>query len=245
MKKRRRNPMIVSVAAMHTLAVIIVALTLTACASAPTDPEGTLDRVSGGTMRVGVTENDPWTTISGPEPEGIEVAIVKSFAEEVEAEIEWFEGSEERLFGALKHGTLDLVIGGFGAKNHYAAEASLTHPYLTTQVVVAVPSGDAVPEDIAGLTVAVEEGTEEAGLLRKTDASVLLVDDVEAADGARVVDDWLLDDLDLADTGVTLIETDHVMAVRLGENGWLVTLERFLLERPAEIERILNEEGGV
>jgi hypothetical protein len=36
-----------------------------------------------------------------------------------------------------------------------------------------------------------------------------------------------------------------VMAVRLGENGWLVTLEGFLLERPQEIEEILNEEGGI
>jgi polar amino acid transport system substrate-binding protein len=223
----------------------IAALVLGACASTPVDPEGTLDRVEGGTMRVGITENDPWTVLSGAEPSGVEVEIVKRLADQLRAEIAWFEGSEEELFGALKLGSLDLVVGGLGAKNPYAAEVALTHPYLTTQVVVAVPVEEEVPEDIAGLEVAVEEGTEEAGILAKTEADVVLVDDVTGVSGPRVVDDWLLDDLDLADTGVRLIEADHVMAVRLGENGWLVTLERFLLERPQQIEEILNEEGGI
>ena len=195
-------------------------------------------------MRVGITENPPWTVLSGAEPSGVEVEIIERLADGLEAEISWFEGSEEELFGALKLGTLDLVIGGLGAKNPYAAEASLTHPYLTTQAVVAVPRETEVPDDIAGLEVAVEEGTEEAGILLKTDAVVVLVDDIGAASGPRVVDDWLLDDLDLVDTGVTLVEKDHVMAVRLGENGWLVTLERFLLDRADEIERILDEMGA-
>jgi polar amino acid transport system substrate-binding protein len=225
-------------------ASILVALMLSACASPPVDPEGTLRRVRGDIMRVGITESPPWTTLAAGDPGGVEVEIVERFASEIDSEIEWFEGSEEELFPALKVGELDLVIGGLGAENPFASEAALTHPYLTTRVVVAVPSGEDVPEDIAGIEVAVERGTEEAGILAKTDADVVLVDDIYAASGARVVDDWLLDDLELVETGVTLVETDHVMAVRLGENGWMVTLERFLLDNVELIEDTLEREGG-
>lgn len=228
--------------ALLKTASALAALALAACTSPPADVEGTLNRIEGGTIRVGITGNEPWTIVTGAEPDGVEVEIVKRLAGELGAEIAWFEGSEERLFAALKVGMLDLVIGGFGAKNPYAAEVALTHPYLTTQVVVAVPAGAEIPTDLAGLEVAVEEGTEEAGILAKTDADVLLVEDITAVSGARVVDDWMLDELELVDTGATLIENDHVMAVRLGENGWLVTLEQFLLEHPQEIERILEGE---
>jgi hypothetical protein len=47
------------------------------------------------------------------------------------------------------------------------------------------------------------------------------------------VDDWLLDDLNPADTGVQLTESEHVMATRLGENAFLMRLERFLLAHKA------------
>ena len=227
-----------------TVTILVTAVILVACTSPPADPEGTLERVQGGTMRVGVTASDPWTTFSGGAPDGVEVEIVERLAAELDAEIDWFTGSEEELFAALKHGRLDLVIGGLGAKNPYAKEAALTHPYLTTQVVIAVPSRGDIPEDVAGLPVAVEEGTEEAGILEKTDARPVLVEDVTRAEGARAIGDWLLDDLDLVDTGVTLVETDHGLAVRLGENGWMVTIERFLLDHARDVRRILNTEGS-
>jgi polar amino acid transport system substrate-binding protein len=222
--------------------VVLAIVVLPGCTTPPVDPDNTLERVRGGTMRVGITEHPPWTDLSSGSPAGIEVEVLERFAVEVDAEIDWFDGSEEELFGALKQGQLDVVIGGLGAKNPYSKEASLTHPYLTTQVVVAGPAEN-LPEDIDGVDVAVEAGTEEAGVLAKTDADVHLVDDVTTVEGLRAIDNWLLDDLDLVDTGDTLVETDHVMAVRLGENGWLVALERFLLENEEAILMILDEAG--
>jgi hypothetical protein len=66
--------------------------------------------------------------------------------------------------------------------------------------------------------------------------------------GSRVgrpaaVHDYLLDDLRLADSGTELDSAKHVMAVKLGENAFMVRLERFLLEREDEIARLLVEEG--
>ena len=52
----------------------------------------------------------------------------------------------------------------------------------------------------------------------------------------------MLDDLRLTEA-TELKNDEHVMAVRLGENAFLVRLERFLLNRKEEIERLLLEEG--
>ena len=58
------------------------------------------------------------------------------------------------------------------------------------------------------------------------------------------IDNYLLDDLDVVDTGVRLGETDHVFAVPMGENDWMTTIERYLLERPDDIEELLLEFGA-
>jgi polar amino acid transport system substrate-binding protein len=220
---------------------LLLALILSAC-GIPRDPEGTLDRVSDGTMRVGLTEAPPWVEL-GEAPEGIEVRLVEMLAEELEAEIEWVEGSEEELFTALEVHELDLVIGGITATTPWSSVAAPTHPYLTTAALVAVPEDSGVPEDLAGLEVAVEANTEIAGLLRKTDARVVEVSDIEEQEGPVAIENFLTDDLGVVDTGIRLGESDHVFAVPMGENDWMTTIERFLLERPDEIEGLLRELG--
>jgi polar amino acid transport system substrate-binding protein len=220
-------------------AAIVLFVAATACASPPADPEGSLERVRDGIVRVGFVPGDPWAIGQEENPSGIEVGLVKEFARSIDARIEWTEGSEQELFGSLELGQLDLVVGGIDSENPWSAKVALTHPYLTTQVVVAAP-GDPV-EEIAGLKVAVEAHTDAAGVLEKTDAVVIFVSDVAEADGPVAVEDYLVDDLGLVESDFTLIETDHVMAVRMGENGFMVALERFLLENSNLVHRLLDE----
>ena len=220
---------------------LLCALFLSACGM-PRDPENTLNDVTGNRMRVGVTHHEPWVVLGEGEPAGVEVELVKLFAEELDAGIEWVEGSESEIAGAMEVRALDLAIGGFTATNPASAEMSLSHPYLTTQTVVGVPASSDVEEDITGVPVSVERGSQAAGLLEKTDADVVLVEDITEAEGARALDNFLLDDLELEDTGVRLEESDHVMAVPHGENAWLVRLERFLLTHVDEINEILERE---
>ncbi len=191
-------------------------------------------------MRVGITENDPWT-ILGDEPSGVEVDLLTGFAQELGARIDWTEGTEHELFAALELGSLDVVVGGITSTNANSKHASFIHPFHTSYVTVGLPPGTA-NNDIDGLEVAVEKGTEEAGLLTKTDAVPIYVDDITGEEERpAVVSDWLLDDLGLEDSGVRLSESDHVMAVRFGENGWQVTLEKYLLSREDDIDRLLDE----
>lgn len=91
-------------------------------------------------MRVGITHNPHWTDIEGP-PSGHDVELVEGFAEQLDARIEWTEGSEQELFRSLEEGSLDLVIGGFEAANPYSAHAAFTTVYYEDRVM-AVPFGE-------------------------------------------------------------------------------------------------------
>ncbi|HEX2374734.1 MAG TPA: transporter substrate-binding domain-containing protein [Actinomycetota bacterium] len=225
---------------------VLVAVALLAALAAgcgiPKDPESTLDRVRGGTLRAGITASEPWTTLEGGRPGGVEVALVERFAEELGARVEWVDGSEADLIGALELRELDLVVGGLTADTPWQTKAAITRSYATTRVVVAVPASQPPPDDIAGLRVAVESGTDAAGILEdKTDAIAVRVPDVTQVSGSAVaIDEWLLADLDLRDTGVHLSKAKHVMATPMGENAFLVRLERFLIAHQDEVPALLD-----
>jgi polar amino acid transport system substrate-binding protein len=224
-------------------AALLTVVAVTGC-QFPSDPDGTLERVRDGTMRVGVTESDPWVDLADPDdPQGVEPALVRRLAAHLNAEIEWVDGSEEELMGALKEGQLDLVAGGLTKKTPWKKEAALTWPYLRTRLVVGAPPGASLPDDFDAVDIAFERGSEAGGLLaRKTKAEPVAVDELRDR-RAAAVDDWLLDDLGLRATGTELSKHDHVMAAPLGENAWLVELERFLLRRTGEIRALLEREG--
>ena len=223
------------------LLVAVLALLPAGC-GIPRDPEGTLERVRGGTLRAGITASAPWTTLEGGRPGGVEVELVERFAGELGARVEWVDGSEADLIAALEMRELDLVVCGLTADTPWQARAAITRSYATTRVVVAVPSSQPVSEDIAGLRVAVEDGTEEAGILEdKTDAIAVRVPDVAEVTGSAVaIEEWRLADLDLRDTGVHLSRSKHVMATPMGENAFLVRLERFLIAHQGEVPALLD-----
>ena len=223
--------------------VLLTAMLLAGC-TIPQDPEGTLDRVTGGTMRVGVTSAEPWVTIEGGSYDGVEVELVRRFARELGAEIEWTTGSEEELIGALHERKLDLVIGGLTKKSPWKKQVSLTRPYISTRIVVGFPPGAPQPaDDLKGLSVQVERGTDAEGLLdRKTDATPVAVEELRRGEPAAA-DEYLLSDLGLRESGTRLAKVKHVMAVVAGENAFQVRLERFLLDANPEVRRLLHEKG--
>lgn len=133
------------------VAALALALGLTGCATTfPADPEGTLDRVSGGTLRVGISPNGEWTQMTDDgEASGIEVDLVEEFADSIDADIAWVEGSEERLMTQLEEGSLDLVIGGLTDQSPWSDRSAITKPFteVTTSTglekhVMAAPMGE-------------------------------------------------------------------------------------------------------
>lgn len=117
---------------------------LTGCGlSIPADPDGTLQRVTDGELRVGVSPNPPWTVLppsEGEPPTGREVDLVHQVAEELDAEVQWIVGGEEALMSSLEQDELDLVIGGLTEKSPWSTHAALTVPHT----VGPGPEGDPV-----------------------------------------------------------------------------------------------------
>lgn len=134
--------------------IAALALALAGCGlTVPSDPDGTLETVSGGVLEVGVTPNPPFTEIDDAddeEPSGTEVTLVESFAASIDAELSWTVGSEEDLVRQLEEGDLDLVIGGITERTPWAAHAAPTRAYAqalqpdgsTTGVVMLTPMGE-------------------------------------------------------------------------------------------------------
>ena len=111
-----------------TAALAAVVVLLAGC-GIPVDPDGTLDRVTGGDLRVGVSPHEGFTEVIGGEPSGPEVELVTEFAETLDAEPRWVVGGEEALVGELETGELDLVIGGITDASPWSQQAGMTAPY--------------------------------------------------------------------------------------------------------------------
>jgi polar amino acid transport system substrate-binding protein len=106
------------------------ALICSAC-TFPNDADGTLARIEGGTLRVGVIPNAPWITDSGGALGGIEVAMITALSAELHARIEWVRGPAFELMRALEQRELDLVAGGLTCDLLWRDEVAFTRPYFT------------------------------------------------------------------------------------------------------------------
>ncbi|MDQ0870655.1 ABC-type amino acid transport substrate-binding protein [Arthrobacter sp. V1I9] len=122
--------------------LLVVLLMLTGCAGTfPADPQGTLKKAQGGTLRVGASMNGDWVRISAEtggqvrdsDVQGTEAELVRDFAAQLGAEVEWVAGSEQVLAEEIKHGGLDLVIGGLDDKTPWVTHAGITRPYVESR----------------------------------------------------------------------------------------------------------------
>jgi polar amino acid transport system substrate-binding protein len=210
----------------------------------PRDPEGTLDRVEGGTMRVGIIEHAPWTVLADDGPAGVEVDLVEGFARTIDAEIQWFEGSQAELLTSLEDRELDLVVGGLADDDAWAQRVTFTQPYVTIQVAVGSRRGRPPPADIEGARVVARVGTPVPRLVEDAGGIPVRVGDLSTAEGLVAAEDWELRALGRVSGGLVLDESGHAMAVPAGENAWLVRLERYLAARAASIDELLDRHAG-
>lgn len=120
---------------LRIVQLLAAALLLAACAASyPADPKGTLERVTDGVIRVGASPNGEWVSVSSSgEPEGKEPELVKAFAARLGARIDWTTGTEHVLAEGIKHGELDLMIGGLNDQTPWEKHAGLTRAYTESK----------------------------------------------------------------------------------------------------------------
>jgi ABC-type amino acid transport substrate-binding protein len=128
----RRAPTGLSGAARAALAVVLAAsvTTLSGCGlEIPTDPDGALDRITGGELRVGASPSGDLVVVDGTVVDGALADLIEGFAREHDATVEWSVDSEEDLVADLEEGSLDLAIGGITAATPWAERVSVTRGY--------------------------------------------------------------------------------------------------------------------
>lgn len=118
---------------MRAVAPLLLAASLIAAGCTyPQDPDGTLERVEGGTLRAGVS----------PSPRSAaEMRLVERFAADLGARVRWTRDGEEHLIERLEKGELDLVVGGLTKTSPWKTHAALTRPYAKDHVMAA-PLGE-------------------------------------------------------------------------------------------------------
>jgi hypothetical protein len=118
----------------------------------------TLQRVSGGTLRVGISPHPPWV-VPGPVPTGPEPELVTALAAELGARIEWHPGSTDALLARLEgrgrggsaqedRPLLDLVIAGLCEDSPWREHVAFSQPHTRPREgegcerVLALPPGE-------------------------------------------------------------------------------------------------------
>lgn len=131
------------------LLILAMAVSLVGCGmTVPTDPDGTLQTVSGGELRVGVSPDDSLADVSADIPTGPLIDLTDTFADSLDAEVRWTVGSEEALVGMLENDDLDLVVGGFTDQTPWLDRVGVTRGYTgivgadERTIVMFVPLGE-------------------------------------------------------------------------------------------------------
>jgi polar amino acid transport system substrate-binding protein len=193
-------------------------------------------------MRVGVSEQPPWTFFDGSEPRGIEVDLVKDLAQELGSRVEWVRGSESELLQSLHVFRLDLVIGSIKADTLWSDRVGLTRPYVETTSIIGLPSGVTLDAKLDGVQIAVAASDPVAKEVEDQGAQPVADVELRAARLPVLTEDWQVARWGMQPTARVFAKHERVFAVPPGENGWLMALERFLLPRKAAIRASLMME---
>ncbi len=114
----------------------------------PADPDGTLDAVTGGELRIGTSPDGDLVEVANGTPSGSIVDLVDDFADSIQAEPDWTVASEETLVTMLEAGDLDLIAGGITSDTPWVERAGVSRGYTGIdgaegrEIVMLVPLGE-------------------------------------------------------------------------------------------------------
>jgi ABC-type amino acid transport substrate-binding protein len=134
---------------LMSFAATVMLLVLGGCGlPVPSDPDGSLDAIRGGTLRAGASLESGLLAATGGGVSGPLADLVEGFAERNGAAVEWTVGSEESLVTGLEEGRLHVAVGGMTTKSPWAPRAGMTRGYRQIrgadgrEIVLLVPLGE-------------------------------------------------------------------------------------------------------
>jgi polar amino acid transport system substrate-binding protein len=131
------------------------------------------------------------------------------------------------------------VVGGITDDTPWADELGVSRSYLESQTVLAVAPQASDPDGLKGERVAVRLGDPAGAMLRSRGARVEEVDSVAPGQAPVAVEDWRVPALGLRPTQTVLKHERHIVLAPPGENGWVLTIDRFLAGREGQVRAAL------
>ncbi|GAA0189217.1 hypothetical protein GCM10009122_49160 [Fulvivirga kasyanovii] len=215
---------------MKTLWFICVVIA-TQCWSCnyPQDPDHTLDKIKNQTIRVGISESPGLTIVDDDQPSGTEVELIKGYAQTINSQIEWIEGSQELIVELLKEHEVDVAIGGYSKQTAFKKHIGLTRPYKTERIKVGATDKSKIPDEIEGKEIVVEKASHALVAVVKHKGIPIWKDRVIQTDGlvAGSEEDLISQGLFVSEYNLGTVE--HVIAIPKGENGLLKSIENYIL----------------
>ena len=146
--------------------ILALALVAPVAANRQATPDGTArSQVDGMTIRIGTNAEYPPFEEIGDDGAfvGFDIDLMEALAADAGFEIEWVNTRWDGIFFALSEGEFDAVISAATIRSDRERIVDFTIPYFVASQSIAVQVGMAedvvTPEDLAGLTVGVQNGT--------------------------------------------------------------------------------------
>jgi len=121
----------------------LLMVVLVGCVDIPADPKGSLERIRGGVLNVGISLAPGLVAGTEREPSGPLVELVHDYAASINATPNWTLRSEEQLVVFLEEETLDLAVGGFTPDTPWMDRVGVTRPF-TLEPTTPVPGTEAL-----------------------------------------------------------------------------------------------------
>jgi polar amino acid transport system substrate-binding protein len=202
------------------LAVILLAY---GCGEFPKDSSATLKGVRNDTLYAGISHNIYFRQDS---------AFVNHFAKKLNATVVWTYGDHHYLMGLLENNALDLAIGGFTVDSPYEKEAALSRPYRIKRFKAGHPQKVTV-KDIKGTRLRVTNKMM-AAYVRKEGGIPVLTATLSDVLLPAIADEIELKEAGMYITDKELHKEEYVIAVKKGENAFLMEIEKFIHEQEAK-----------
>jgi polar amino acid transport system substrate-binding protein len=210
------------------IAAFVAVVTTLGCDGFPNDPSGSLREAQQNGLRVGVIHAPPWADVRGQQPEGIEIELVRRFAESIGARVEWMQGEERDLMLILQERELHLVVGGVTKSTPWARHVGLTDAYKKEKVVVCSTTNESVPKDLEEIPVSVKRGEATAAYVKQRGGRPVAFNTLTGYQGLVAAPERDANRLGCGKERLVIETNHHVIAIPKGENGLLMKLEEYL-----------------
>jgi polar amino acid transport system substrate-binding protein len=212
---------------MKTLPIVlIIFIALYSCNPFPKDADGTLSRVQNKVLVVGVSAYDS-TANAAPRNLNKELFIIGQIAKGLNAKVVWVRGSQSELVQLVYDRKIHMAIGGFKSPSPFEKEVSFTLPFQLERIRVGLTKPGPVPEDIKGKKVVVTDILTSL-YVEKKDGIPLMSASLLGKSALVAASEEKLKSHRLVVTDIILKEVKHVIAVKKGENAFLIKLENLI-----------------